>query len=51
MDWYVLCRNWFLQRGFQGKIKGEIELTGRRGRRRWQLLADLKECEYTSHFH
>jgi hypothetical protein len=43
MDWYVLFRNWFLQGGFEGKIKGEIQLTGRRGRRCWQLMAELKE--------
>ena len=30
----ILCRNCLLQRVIEGKIKGEIEVTGRRGRRR-----------------
>jgi len=29
--------------GFEGKIKGVIEMTGRQGRRRRKLLDDLKE--------
>jgi hypothetical protein len=28
---------------FEGKLEGRIEMTGRRGRRRKQLLDDLKE--------
>ena len=32
-----------LQRVIEGKIKGGIEVTGRRGRKRRKLLADLKE--------
>jgi len=36
-------RNCLLQRVIQGKIQGEIEVTGRRGRRRRKLLDDLKE--------
>jgi len=32
-----------LQRVIEGKIKGGIEGTGRRGRRRRKLLDDLKE--------
>jgi hypothetical protein len=32
-----------LKHVIEGKIKGRIEVTGRRGRRRKQLLADLKE--------
>jgi hypothetical protein len=32
-----------LKRVIEGKIKGGIEVTGRRGRRRRKLLDDLKE--------
>jgi hypothetical protein len=28
---------------FEGKLEGKMEMTGRRGRRRKQLLYDLKE--------
>ena len=40
-----MCRNCLLKRVIEGKIKGEIEVTGRRGRRRRRkkLLDDLKE--------
>jgi len=31
---YILCRNCLLQGVIEGKIKGGIEVTGRRGRRR-----------------
>jgi hypothetical protein len=30
---HILCRNFLLQQVIEGKIKGEIEVTGRRGRR------------------
>jgi hypothetical protein len=40
---HILRRNCLLQRVIEGKIKGGIEVTGRRGRRRRKLLADLKE--------
>ena len=36
-------RNCLLQRVIEGKIKGGIQVTGRRGRRRRKLLDDLKE--------
>jgi hypothetical protein len=36
-------RNCLLQRVIEGKIKGGIEVTGRRERRRRKLLDDLKE--------
>ena len=39
----ILRRNCLLQRVIEGKIKGGIEVTGRRGRRRRELLDDLKE--------
>jgi len=40
---HILRRNCLLQRVSEGKIKREIEVTGRRGRRRKKLLDDLKE--------
>jgi hypothetical protein len=40
---HILRRNCFLQRVTEGKIKGRIKETGRRGRRRRKLLDDLKE--------
>ena len=39
---HILCRNCFLQQVIEGKIKGQIEVTRRRGRRRKKLLDDLK---------
>ena len=36
-------RNCLLQGVIEGKIKGGIEVTGRRGRRHKKLLDDLKE--------
>ena len=46
---HILRRNCLLQRVIQGKIKGGIKVTGRRGRRRRKLLADLKEKKGYSH--
>ena len=40
---HILRRNSLLQRVIEGKIKGGIEVTGRRGRRRRKLLDDLKD--------
>jgi len=40
---HILRRKCLLQRVIEGKIKGGIEVTGRRGRRRRKLLDDLKE--------
>ena len=45
----ILRRNCLLQRVIEGKIKGGIEVTGRRGRRRKKLLDDLKERRGHSH--
>jgi hypothetical protein len=42
-------RNCLLRQVFEGKIKGWIEVTGRRGRRRRKLLGDLKERKGYSH--
>jgi len=39
----ILRRNGLLQGTIEGKIKGVLEVTGRRGRRRRKLLNDLKE--------
>ena len=39
---HILRRNCLLQRVIEGKVKGGIEVTGRRGRRRRKLLDDLK---------
>jgi hypothetical protein len=41
--------NTVLQHVIEGKIKGGIEVTGRRGRRRRKLLDDLKERRGYSH--
>jgi len=46
---HILRRNCLLQRVIKGKIKGGIEVTGRRGRRRRKLLDDLKERRGYSH--
>jgi hypothetical protein len=46
---HILRRNCFLQRVIEGKIKGGIEVKGRRGRRRRKLLDDLKERTGYSH--
>jgi hypothetical protein len=40
---HILRRNCLLKHVIEGKIEGRIEITGRRGRRRKQLLDDLKE--------
>jgi hypothetical protein len=39
---HILRRNCLLQQIIEGKIKGGIEVTGRRGRRRRKLLDALK---------
>jgi hypothetical protein len=46
---HILCRNCLLQWVIEGKIKGGIEVTGRRGRRCKKLLDDLKERIRYSH--
>jgi hypothetical protein len=46
---HILRRNCLLQQVIEGKIKGGIEVTGRRGRRRRKLLDDLKEWRGYSH--
>jgi len=46
---HILRRNCLLQRVIEGKTKGGIEVTGRRGRGRKKLLDDLKEKRGYSH--
>jgi len=46
---HILRRNCLLQRVIEGKIKGGIEVTERRGRRRKKLLDDLKDRRGYSH--
>jgi hypothetical protein len=46
---HILCRNCLLQQVIEEEIKGEIEVTGRRGRRRRKLLDDFKERRGYSH--
>jgi hypothetical protein len=46
---HILRRNCLLQRVIEGQIKGGIEVTGRRGRRRRKLLDDYKERRGYSH--
>jgi hypothetical protein len=46
---HILRTNCLLQRVTEGKIKGGIEVTGRRGRRRRKLLDDMKERRGYSH--
>jgi hypothetical protein len=40
---HTLRRNCLLKHVIEGKVEGRIEMTGRRGRRRKQLLDDLQE--------
>jgi hypothetical protein len=44
-----MCRNCLLQQVIEGKIKQEIEVAGRRGRRCRKLLDDLKKRRGYSH--
>jgi hypothetical protein len=46
---HILRRNCLLKQVFEGKIKGEIEVTRRRARRRNKLLADLNDRRGYSH--
>ena len=46
---HILRRNCLLQQVIEGKIKGGIEVTGRRGRVRRKLLDDLRERREYSH--
>jgi hypothetical protein len=46
---HILHRNRLLQQVIEGKIKGRIEVTRRRGRRRRKLLDEIKERKGYSH--
>jgi hypothetical protein len=46
---YILRRNCLLKQVIEGKIKGQIEVTKRRGRRRKKLLDDLGDRRGYSH--
>jgi hypothetical protein len=46
---HILRRKFLLRQVIEGKIKGWIEVTERRGRRRRKLLDDLKERRGYSH--
>ena len=46
---HILRRNCLLQQVIEGKIKGEMEVTRRQGRRRKKLLDDLKDRRGYSH--
>jgi hypothetical protein len=46
---HIWRRNRLLQQVIEGNIKGKIEVTGRRGRRRRKLLDDLRERRGYSH--
>ena len=46
---HILCRNCLLKQVIKGKIKGDMEVTRRRGRRRKKLLDDLKDKRRYSH--
>ena len=50
-DWigHILRRNCLLKQVIEGKIKGEMEVTRRRGRRHQNLLDDLKDRRGYSH--
>jgi hypothetical protein len=42
---HILRRNCLLKHVIEGKLEGRTEMTGRRGRRRKQLLDDLKDMK------
>jgi len=44
-----LRRKYLPQRVIEGKMKGGIEVTGKRGRRRRKLLDDLRERRRYTH--
>jgi hypothetical protein len=44
---HTLRRNYLLKRIIEGKIKGRIEVTGKLGKRRKQLLDDLVKRQHT----
>jgi hypothetical protein len=51
LNWigHILRRNCLLKKVIEGKIKGEMEMTRRRGRRRRKLLDDIEDTRGYSH--
>ena len=49
VDWSHLTQKLRSKTGYRRKDKGEMEVTGRRGRRRKKLLDDLKDRRGYSH--
>jgi hypothetical protein len=47
---HILRRNCLLKSVIEGKLDGRIEMTGRQGRRRKQLLDDLRVTENTGNW-
>jgi hypothetical protein len=41
----ILCRNCLLKHVIEGKLEGKIEVTGRQGKRRKQLLDGVKDTK------
>ena len=46
---HILHRNCLIKQVIEGKIKGEMDVTRRRGRRRRKLLDELKDGRGYSH--
>ena len=46
---HILRRNCLLKQVIEGKIKGDVDVTRRQGRRRKKLLDDLKDSRGYSH--
>ena len=46
---HILRRNCLIKQVIEGKIKGEMEVARRRGRRRKKLMDDLKDRRWYSH--
>jgi hypothetical protein len=51
LNWigHILRRNCLVKQDIEGKIKAEMEVTRRRGRRRKKLLDDVKDSRGYSH--
>jgi len=48
---HILLRNCLIKQVIEGKIKGEMEVTRRQGRRRKKLLDELKDRRGSSRSH
>jgi len=47
---HILRRNCLINHSIEGKIEGRVEMTGRRERRRRELLDDLKDQQTSGYF-